>query len=82
MKDLVPWVPPISSHPLDWEEEEEDDEMSNLIHNFATQNQKQESSFERAADAIPGMAGGSVGLSRTRVWRCQQLSSQVRLKWV
>ena len=53
MKDFVPWVPPISSRPLDREEEEEDDEMSNLIHNFATRKQKQEASFEIAADAIP-----------------------------
>ena len=35
MEDFVPWVPPISSHPLDWEEEEEENEMSEMVHNFA-----------------------------------------------
>ena len=35
VENFVPWVPPISSHPLDREEEEEE-EMSDLVHNFAT----------------------------------------------
>ena len=34
-KDFILWVPPISLHPPNWEEEEEEDGMSNLIHNFA-----------------------------------------------
>ena len=32
--------------------------MSSLIHNFAAQKRKRDASFERAADAIPGVVGG------------------------
>ena len=35
VEDFVPWVPPLYSHPLDWGEEEEEDRLSDLIHNFA-----------------------------------------------
>ena len=59
MEDFVPWVPPISSRPPNWEEEEEEDWMSDLIHNFATRKRKQDASFERVADAILEVAGGS-----------------------
>ena len=38
--------------------------MSDLIHNFAAQKWKRDASFERAANAIPGVAGGS-GQSRS-----------------
>ena len=58
MEDLVPWVPPISSHPPDWGEEEEEDEMSDLVHNFASQKRKRDGSFKRAVEAIPEVAGG------------------------
>ena len=64
VEDFVPWVPPISSHPLDWKEEEEEDEMSNLIHNFAARKWKRDPSFKKAANAIPGVAGG-LGQSRS-----------------
>ena len=57
VEDFVPWVPPISSRPPDWEEEEEEDKMYDLIHNFAAR--KRDASFERAADAIPGVVEGS-----------------------
>ena len=30
--DFVPWIPPISSRPPDWKEEEEEDGMSDLSH--------------------------------------------------
>ena len=33
--------------------------MSDLIHNFAARKRKRDASFERAADAIPGVAEGS-----------------------
>ena len=52
MEDFVPWVPPISSHPSDWEEEEEEDEMFDLVHNFAAQKRKCDASFKRVVDAI------------------------------
>ena len=58
VEDFVPRVPPISSHPPDWEEEEEEDEMSNLIHNFAARKRKRDASFKRAVDVIPEVAGG------------------------
>ena len=59
MEDFIPWVPLISNHPPYWEEEEEEDRMSDLIHNFAAQKRKRDDSFEQAVDAIPGVAGGS-----------------------
>ena len=59
VEDFIPWVPPISSRPSDWEEEEEEDMMSDLIHNFAARKRKRDASFELVADAIPGVAGGS-----------------------
>ena len=59
MEDFVSWVPSISSHPLDWEEEEEKDEMSDLVHNFAARKRKRGASFKQAADAIPKVAGGA-----------------------
>ena len=60
MEDFFPWVPPISSHPLDWEEEEEEDEMSDLVHNFAAQKRKRDDSFKRVVDVIPEVAEGEV----------------------
>ena len=59
----MPWVPPISSHPPDWGEEEEEDGMPNLIHNFAARKWKRDASFKRPTDAIPEVVGGS-GQSR------------------
>ena len=58
MEDFVPWVPPISSHPPDWEEEEEEDEMSDLVHKFAARKKKLEASFKRVADVIPEVSMG------------------------
>ena len=58
MEDFLPWVPPISSHPLDWEEEDKRDKMSNLVHNFATRKRKRDASFKRAVNAIPKLAWG------------------------
>ena len=40
VEDFVSFVPPISSRPSNWEEEEEEDRMSDLIHNFAARKQK------------------------------------------
>ena len=59
VEDFVPWVLPISSRPSDWEEEEEEDGMSDLIHNFSARKRKRDAIFEQAADAIPEVAGGS-----------------------
>ena len=40
MEDFIPWVPLISCHSPDWEEEEEENKMSDLIHNFAARKRK------------------------------------------
>ena len=58
VEDFVPWFPPISSHPPDWEEEEEEGEMSDLVHNFAALKWKRDASFKRAINAIPEVTGG------------------------
>ena len=58
VEDFVPQVPPISSHPPDWEEEEGEEEMSDLVHNFAARKRKSGASFKRAVDAIPEVAEG------------------------
>ena len=57
--DFILWVPPISRRLPDWEEEEEEDGMSDLIHNFAAWKWKQDASLEQAADAIPEVVGES-----------------------
>ena len=59
MEDFFPWVPPISSRPPDCEEKEEEDGMSDLIHNFTARKRKRDASFKRAIDTIPGVAEGS-----------------------
>ena len=58
VEDFVPWVPFISSHPPDWEEEDEGDEMSDLVHNFAARKLKRDASFKRVVDVIPEVARG------------------------
>ena len=35
VEDFLPWVSPISSHPPIREEEEEEDEMVDVVHNFS-----------------------------------------------
>ena len=70
VEDFVPWVPPISSRPPDWEEEEEDDGMSDLIHNFATRKRKRDANFKRVLIPSPEWPKDRVGLSRMRVRRC------------
>ena len=58
MEDFVPLVPHISNRLPDWEEEEEEDGMSDLIHNFVAEKRKRDASFERVAAAILELAGG------------------------
>ena len=43
----------------DWEEEEEEDGMSDLIHNFAARKRKRDASLEQVASALLELAGGS-----------------------
>ena len=57
MEDFVPWVAPISSHPLISEEEEEEDEMADLVQNFDAQKHKRGVSFKRETDATPEVVG-------------------------
>ena len=58
MEDFIPWVPPITNHPPDWEEEEEESQMSDLVHNFAARKRKRDANFKRVVDDIPEVAGG------------------------
>ena len=57
VEDFVPWVAPISSLPLDSEEEEEEDEMADLIHNFGVRKCKRGASFNRTTDVTPEAMG-------------------------
>ena len=58
VEDFVPWVPFISSHRPDWEEEDEGDEMSDLVHNFSTRKLKRDASFKRVVNIITEVARG------------------------
>ena len=40
VEDFVPWVSPISSRPPTREEEEVEDEMDDLVHNFGERKRK------------------------------------------
>ena len=62
--------------------EEEEDGMSDFIHNFAARKRKRDTSLKQAADAIPKWPGDRISLAWMRVRRCRKLSSQVRLRWV
>ena len=53
VEDFVPWVSPISSRPLAREEEEEEDEMADLIHNFSAQKCKRGVSFKWLINTQP-----------------------------
>ena len=58
MEDFISWIPPISRHSLDLEEEEEDG-LSDLVHNFAARKRKRDGILEQAVSALPEVAGGS-----------------------
>ena len=58
-EDFIPWIPPISRRSLDLEEEEEEDGMSDLIHNFVARKRKRDAIREQADGAFPEVAGGS-----------------------
>ena len=55
MEDFVPWVAPLSSRPPGSEDEEEEDEMADLVHNFRARKLKRGASFKRATDATLGV---------------------------
>ena len=60
VEDFIPWVSPISSRPLAREEEEEEeneDEMVDLVHNFAARKRKQGANYERVADTLTKVTG-------------------------
>ena len=54
---FVHWVAPISSHPLASEEEEEEDEMVDLVHNFGAWKRKWGANFKLATNATPEVVG-------------------------
>ena len=48
------WVPPISYRSPDRDEkEEEEDNMSGLVHNFSARKRKRDAILEQAANAVP-----------------------------
>ena len=60
MEDFVSCVSPISSRPLSpvaREEEEEEDEMADLVHNFGAWKLKRGANFKRATSTTPEAAG-------------------------
>ena len=57
MEGFVPWVAPIPSRPSASEEEEDEDEMADLVHNFGARKSKRGASFRRVIDATPEMVG-------------------------
>ena len=57
MEDFVPWVSPISSRSPTREEEEKEDKMADLIHNFDTRNRKRGANLKRAIDVTPKVVG-------------------------
>ena len=57
-KEFIPWVSPISRRSPDSEEEEEDD-MSRLVHNFAARKQKRVDDLEQVENVTPEVVGGS-----------------------
>ena len=57
VEDFVPWVAPILSLSPASEVEEEEDEMSNLIHNFGAQKRKRGASFERTTNVTLEVMG-------------------------
>ena len=60
MEDFIPWVPSISrcSLVMDKEDEEEDD-MSGLVHNFAARKRKRDAMLDKSANVVPEGAKGS-----------------------
>ena len=79
-EDFIMWVPPISRRSPDWEEEEEEDKMSGLIHNFATRKRKQDASLEQTVDVVPEVVEDRANLVRMGIWTCRPLSSRVHLR--
>ena len=59
VEDFVPWVSLISGHPHAREEEEGEDEMGDLVHNFGARKHKQGASLKRAADATLEVTGAA-----------------------
>ena len=57
VEDFVSWVAPILSFSLANKEEEEEDEMADLVHNFGARKRKRGASFKRATDATPKVVG-------------------------
>ena len=57
VEDFVPWASLISSRPPAREEEENEDEMAGLVHNFGARKPKRGANFKRPIGATPEVAG-------------------------
>ena len=56
MEDFVPWVSPISSSPSAREEDEYEEEMADLVHNFGARKRKRCANFKRTTGDTPEVA--------------------------
>ena len=59
LEDFISWIPQISRRSLELEEEEEEDGMFDLVHNFTARKRKRDAIREQVASALPEVAGGS-----------------------
>ena len=82
MEDFVLWVPPVSSRPPDWEEEEEEDGMSDLFITLLLGSGSEMLGSSKRLMPSSKWPGDWASLARMRVRRCRQLSSQVHPRWV
>ena len=57
VEDFISWVSPISSCPPAREDEEDEEEMADLVHNFGARKHKRGASFKWATGATPEVAG-------------------------
>ena len=57
MEDFIPYISPISSRPPANEEEEGEDQMVDLVHNFGAQKRKQGASSKRVTNGTPEVVG-------------------------
>ena len=53
VEDFVPWVSLVYSCPLASEEEEEENELADLVHNFGAQKCKRSANVKRAIGVTP-----------------------------
>ena len=81
VEDFVPWVSPISSHPLSREEEEDEDEMADPIHNFSARKHKRGANFKRATGTTHEVASEASQQPSDKSLNVQAIVVRIRLRW-